>query len=92
MQFLEDSSTRRLASHFRYKPLMDVKFGKHGKTQLNVARSCIWHLSCLGGLTSDSLNLLLPREILPQDLAVPEEKQEAASSICIRPKAEYLTA
>lgn len=71
---------------------MDVKFGKHGKTQLNVARDFIWHLSCLRGLTSDYLNLLLPRETLPQGLAVPEEKQEAASSICIKPKAECLTA
>lgn len=71
---------------------MDVKFGNHGKTQLNVARDFIWHLRCLGGLTSDSLNLLLPREVLLQGLAVPEGKQEAASSICIKPEAEYLTA
>lgn len=71
---------------------MHVKFGKYGKTQLNKARGCIWHLSCLGGLTSDPLNLLMPREILPQGLAVPEGKQEAASSICIKPEAEYLTA
>lgn len=71
---------------------MDVKFGKHGKTQLNVVRGFTWHLSCLGGLASDFLNLLLVREILPHGLAVPEEKQEAASSICIKPEAEYLTA
>lgn len=51
---------------------MDVKFCKHGKTQLNVTRGFIWHLSSLVGLTSDSLNLLLPREILPQGLAVLE--------------------
>lgn len=69
-----------------------MKFGNHGKTQLNVARGFMWHLSCLGGLTSDSLHLLLPREILPQGLAVPEGQQEAASSICIKHEAEYLTA